>query len=553
MQAWVKTGREQGKTSFAFLEVNDANCPPNVQARIPLCLRSLMRLVTGANNNSADATTDGVAARLNSIKSSGNTKTEPTPGRTLSSVAYLQVSDGSCATTLQVVVDSSMANLKELTPSGSSIVVEGVLKEIPDATKKKVELKVQKILHVGTADPAKYPITKTRLPLEFLRNYVHLRPRTNTISSVARIRNALAYATHTFFQNHGFIYVHTPIITTSHCENAGEAFQVTTLYSEADRLERELKALHHPTEADIQAAKDAVKQKTEDLQELKKNNSDKASIDNALEELNKAKAFLSKLEETTKLKPGLLQKDGKFDYSIDFFSRQAYLTVSGQLHVESFAHGLSSVYTFGPTFRAEISPSRRHLVEHWMVEPEIAFADLEDAMNCAEDLLKFLCQWLVDNCMDDMKFMANQFDKILFDRLRLVTSNSFERITYTEAVDILKKNVKFESTIEWGMDFNVDQERFLVEEVFKKPMIVYNHPKQIKSFSMRLNDDGVTVASMDVLVPKVGVLMSGSQREERYEVLEKRLNELGLPLGHRAFSDCHAILQQNQIFTFHKH
>ncbi|GLJ17654.1 hypothetical protein SUGI_0307600 [Cryptomeria japonica] len=200
---WVKTGREQDKTSFAFLEVNDANCPPNVQARIPPCLRSLMRLVTGANNNSANATTDGVAARLNSIKSSGNTKTEPTPGRTLSSVAYLQVSDGSCATTLQVVVDSSMANLKELTPSGSSIVVEGVMKEIPDATKKKVELKVQKILHVGTADPAKYPITKTRLPLEFLRNYVHLRPRTNTISSVARIRNALAYATHTFFQIHG--------------------------------------------------------------------------------------------------------------------------------------------------------------------------------------------------------------------------------------------------------------------------------------------------------------------------------------------------------------
>lgn len=499
-----------------------------MQARIPLCLRSLMRLVTGTNNG-ADGTTDGGAARLNYNKPSGSVKAEPTPGRTISGVAYLQVSDGSCATTMQVVVDSSIANLKELTPSGTSIVVEGVLKEIPEGTKKKVELKVQKILHVGTADPAKYPIAKTRLPLEFLRNYVHLRPRTNTISSVARIRNALAYATHTFFQNHGFLYVHTPIITTSHCGDRGEAFQVTRLFSEADRMERELKALSHPTEADLQAAKDDVRKKTDDLQELKKNNSDKASIDNALEDLNKAKAFLSKLEETIKLKPGLLQKDGKFDYSTDFFSRQAYLTVSGQLHVESYACGLSSVYTFGPTFRAESTPSRRDISEHWMIEPEIAFADLEDAMNCAEDLLKFLCQWLVDNCMDDMKFMTNQFDKSLFDRLRLVTSNSFERITYTEAVDLLKKNAKFERAIEWGMDFTTEQERYLVEEAFKKPVIVYNHPKQIKPFSMRLNDDEVTVASMDVLVPKVGALMGGSQREERYEVLEKRLKELGLP------------------------
>ncbi|KAH9305097.1 hypothetical protein KI387_009501, partial [Taxus chinensis] len=532
---WVKSGREQGKTSFAFLEVNDANCPPNVQARIPLCLRSLMRLVTGANNNNSipdgntNTNTSGGAGNVNSIKSSGSMKAEPTPGRTISSVACLQVNDGSCSTNLQVIVDSAVANIKELTPTGTSILVEGVLKLIPEGTKKKIELKVQKVLQVGTVDPAKYPITKTRLPLEFLRNYVHLRPRTNTISSVARIRNALAYATHTFFQNHGFLYVHTPIITTSHSQGAGEAFQVTTLFSEADRVEREMKALNHPTEADLQAAKDAVTQKTEALQELKKKNSDKASIDAALEDLNKGKTFLSKLEETCKLKPGIPQKDGKFDYSRDFFSRQAYLTLSGQLHVESYACALSSVYTFGPTFRAESSQNTRYLAEYWMVEPEIAFADLEDAMNCAEDFLKFLCQWMLDNCLDDMKFMANQFDKTIFDRLRLVASTPFARITYTEAVDLLKKVPKFENKIEWGINFTAQHERCLTEEILKKPVIVYDHPKQVKPFHTRLNDDGKTVASMDVLVPKVGGLMGGSQREERYEVLEKRIEEVGLP------------------------
>eukprot|EP01018_Ginkgo_biloba_P006305 Gb_13621 [translate_table: standard] len=551
---WVKSGREQGKSSYAFLEVNDGSCPADLQVRIPLCLRSLMRLVVGNN------ATNGSAGKVSGGNTNGNVKAEPAPGRTTTSVAYLQINDGSCSSNLQAPknaeilvltcsvkisnLDSSIASLNQLTPRGTSILVEGVLKQPTERKQQKVELKVEKVLQVGTVDPAKYPIGKTRLPLSFLRNYAHLRPRTNTISSVARIRNALAYATHTFFQNHGFLYVHTPIITTTVREGAGDMFQVTTLFSEADKIEREQRAINQPTEADLEAAKASVKEKGEKVQELKSNNSDKPTTDAALAELQKAKDQISKMEERFKLKPCIPLKDGKLDYSQDFFSRQAYLTVSGQLQVESYACALSSVYTFGPTFRADNSHTTRHLAEFWMVEPEMAFADLEDDMNCAEDYVKFLCQWLLDNCFDDMKFMSNMFDKTAIDRLRLVASTPFERITYTEAVELLKKvscqsfscdyneqvtDKKFENQVEWGIDLALEHERYLTEEVFKKPVIVYNYPKDIKSFYMRLNDDGKTVAAMNVLVPKVGELIGGSQREERYEVIDKRIQEKGLP------------------------
>eukprot|EP01018_Ginkgo_biloba_P038957 Gb_01987 [translate_table: standard] len=458
---WVKTGREQGKGTFAFLEVNDGSCPAN----------------------------------------------------------------------LQVLVDCSAASLNQLTPTGTCILVEGELKQPPEGAKQKVELKVEKVLEVGTVDPGKYPIAKTKLPLDFLRSYVHLRPRTNTISAVARIRNALAYATHTFFQNHSFLYVQTPIITTSDCEGAGEMFQVTTLFSEADKIERELKENPPPTEADIEAAKLLAKEKGKRVSDLKTDKADKEAIVAAVSELQKAKDQLSKIEERSKLKPGIAQRDGKIDFSQDFFARQAFLTVSGQLQVETYACALSSVYTFGPTFRAENSHTSRHLAEFWMVEPEIAFADIEDDMNCAEDYVKFLCQWLLDNCLDDMKFMSNMFDKTAIDRLRLVASTSFARITYTEAVELLEKvtDKKFENKVEWGIDLASEHERYLTEEIFKKPVIVYNYPKQIKAFYMRINDDGKTVAAMDVLVPKVGELIGGSQREERYEVIEKRIQEMGLP------------------------
>ncbi|KAL5976736.1 Asparagine--tRNA ligase, cytoplasmic 1 [Asimina triloba] len=506
---WVKTGREQGKGSFAFLELNDGSCPAN----------------------------------------------------------------------LQVIVDASVAPLSQLIPTGTCVLVEGELKKPPEGTKQAVELKVEKVIDVGTVDPAKYPLPKTRLSLEFLRDVVHLRPRTNTISAVARIRNALAFATHTFFQKNGFLYIHTPIITTSDCEGAGEMFQVTSLLSDAEKVEKELKQNPPPSEAELEAAKLLVKERGGEVSQLKTAKASKEEITAAVAELNKAKENVSKLEERSKLKPGIPQKDGKVDYSQDFFARQAFLTVSGQLQVETFACGLSSVYTFGPTFRAEHSHTSRHLSEFWMVEPEIAFAELEtvslflelafslvyaanllrrlflchchacmrlwvnvswvvfyhwnvDDMNCAEAYVKFLCQWLLDHCIDDMEFMVKNFDKTAIDRLKLVSSSPFERISYTKAVELLEnvKEKKFENKVEWGIDLASEHERYLTEVVFKKPVIVYNYPKKIKAFYMRLNDDLKTVAAMDVLVPKVGELIGGSQREERYDVIKQRILEMELPL-----------------------
>ncbi|KAF9602657.1 hypothetical protein IFM89_030545 [Coptis chinensis] len=446
------------------------------------------------------------------------------------SFAFLEVNDGSCPTSLQVIVNSSVTCLSTLVQTGTCVYVEGVLTKTPQGTKQKVELKVDKLLHVGPVDSATYPIPKTKLTLERLRDFVHMRPRTNTISAVARIRNALAYATHTFFQMHN-LYVHTPIITTSDCEGAGEMFQVTALFSDADKVDKELKQKPPPSEADIEAAKKLVSEKGEAVKSAK---AKKEDITDLVTELKKAKDDLTRLEERFKLKPGLPEKDGKIDYTRDFFARQAFLTVSGQLQVETFACALSNVYTFGPTFRAEHSHTSRHLAEFWMVEPEIAFADLEDDMNCAEEYVKFLCKWLLEHCRDDMEFMVKNFDKTAIDRLEMVSSTPFERITYTRAIELLKdvdaKVKTFEKKVEWGIDLASEHERYLTEVMFKKPVIVYNYPKDFKAFYMRLNDDLRTVAAMDVLVPKVGELIGGSQREERYEVIEKRILDSGLPL-----------------------
>lgn len=448
--------------------------------------------------------------------------------------AFLELNDGSCAGNLQVIVDADKGDLGQLVPTGTCVVVDGVLKLPPAGAKQKVELRVEKVVHLGPVDPAKYPLPKTRLTLEFLRDVVHMRSRTNTISAVARIRNALAYATHTFFQKHGFLYVHTPIITTSDCEGAGEMFQVTTLISEGEKLERELIENPPPSEADIEAAKLIVKEKGDAVSELKSAKASKEQIGAAVAELKRAKENVLKLEERSKLQPGIPKKDGQIDYTRDFFARQAFLTVSGQLQVESYACALSSVYTFGPTFRAENSHTSRHLAEFWMVEPELAFAELKDDMNCAEAYVKFLCQWLLDNCLDDMEFICRQFDKTCIDRLRMVASTPFVRITYTEAVELLidavKNGKKFDNHVEWGIDLASEHERFLTEVKFQKPVIVYNYPKGIKAFYMRLNDDSKTVAAMDVLVPKVGELIGGSQREERYDVIHSRITEMGLPI-----------------------
>ncbi|XP_065043840.1 asparagine--tRNA ligase, cytoplasmic 3-like [Musa acuminata AAA Group] len=449
------------------------------------------------------------------------------------SFAFLELNDGSCLANLQVIVDAAVHPLTQLVPTGTCVLVEGELKKPPEGAKQSVELKVESVLEVGTVDPAKYPLPKTRkgLTLEFLRDFGHLRARTNTISAVARIRDELAYATHTFFRKNGFRYVHTPIITTSDCEGAGEMFQVTTLFSKAEKEEKELKQSPRPSETDIEAAKLLVKEKGETVSQLKSSKASEEEISASVSELIKAKESLSRLEERFKLKAGIPQKDGKIDYAGDFFGRQAFLTVSGQLQVETYACALGNVYTFGPTFRAENSHTSRHLAEFWMVEPEIAFANLEDDMKYAESYVKFLCQWLLDNCIEDMEFLKT-FDNAAIERLKLVSSSPFERISYTKAVQLLKNvtDKEFENEVEWGIDLASEHERYLTEVLFKKPVIVYNYPKEIKAFYMKLNDDQKTVAAMDVLVPKVGELIGGSQREERLDVLIKRITESGLPL-----------------------
>ncbi|GJP29115.1 hypothetical protein CLOM_g2407 [Closterium sp. NIES-68] len=464
---WVKTGREQGKGTFAFLELNDGSCPAN----------------------------------------------------------------------LQVIVKAEVATLGDLVATGTCVRVEGELKRTPEGTKQLVEVHVSKVLHVGPCDAGVYPIAKTKLSLEYLRSVMHLRPRTNTIAAVARIRNALAFATHTFFQQHGFLYVHTPIVTTNDCEGAGEMFHVTTLIAETERREKALLENPPPSDADVAAAKDAVTAAGGAVKALKEAKASKEEIKAGVAELTKAKEALAALEARSKMRPGLPRKgeDGKgpVDFAADFFARQAFLTVSGQLQVETYACALSSVYTFGPTFRAENSHTTRHLAEFWMVEPEIAFADLEDDMKCAEDYVRFLCQWLLDNCRDDMQFMTKMFDKTALDRLAHVATSPFARVTYTEAIELLQQAIKggkkFENAVEWGIDLASEHERYLAETHFKTPVIVYNYPKEIKAFYMRLNDDDKTVAAMDVLVPGVGELIGGSQREERYDVLVKRLEEMDLP------------------------
>lgn len=511
-------------SELAAANLNDAVSSSSASIKHPFSDHVLVRSILSRPDGGA-----GLAGQH--VRVGGWVKTGREQGK--GAFAFLEVNDGSCAANLQVIVEASVADLSQLVHTGSCVLVDGILKVPPEGAKQKIELRVEKVVHVGPVDPAKYPIPKTKLTLEFLRDRIHFRVRTNTIAAVARIRNALAFATHSFFQENGFLYVHTPIITTSDCEGAGEMFQVTTLINEAEKMEKELSKNPPPTESDVEAAKAVVTEKGAAVAQLKSLKASKNDVGIAVAALKEAKDTLAKLEERSKLKPGIPRKDGKIDYGQDFFARQAFLTVSGQLQVETYACAVSNVYTFGPTFRAENSHTSRHLAEFWMIEPEIAFADLQDDMNCAEAYVKYMCQWLLDKCFDDMELMAKLYDKGCIDRLKMVASTPFERISYTEAVQLLEAAVKdgkkFENKVEWGIDLASEHERYLTEVKFQKPVIVYNYPKGIKAFYMRLNDDLKTVAAMDVLVPKVGELIGGSQREERLEVIQQRIAEMELP------------------------
>ncbi|KAK9838840.1 hypothetical protein WJX74_004282 [Apatococcus lobatus] len=463
--------------------------------------------------------------------------------------AFLEINDGSTFTNLQVMVTKEAAEahggLKALVPTGTSILVKGTVEKPPEGAKQTVEVKVLEILHLGqiAASAKAYPLAKKKQTMEFLREKMHLRARTNTIGAIARIRNALAFATHDFFQQHGFLYVHTPLITASDCEGAGEMFQVTTLLSKADEVAAEA----NKPAADLDRLREAASQQGASVKQAKEAataQKDNAELQQAVlqqvDALKKAKADLQKAEKQQQERAGLVGglprlPDGSIDYAKDFFSKKAFMTVSGQLNGEYYACALSSIYTFGPTFRAEDSHTSRHLAEFWMIEPEIAYCQLDDCMHCAEDYVRHCCNYLLERSRGDLKFIVEQIDKTAIQRLEHVAKTSFKRLSYTEAVEILEdairtKKKKFEFKVSWGVDLSSEHERYLTEEVFKQPVIVYNYPKEIKAFYMRANDDGKTVAAMDVLVPKVGELIGGSQREERLEVLEERLKASGMPL-----------------------
>jgi asparaginyl-tRNA synthetase len=380
-------------------------------------------------------------------------------------VGFIALNDGSTINNIQIVVDIEKFGEDFLRPitTGACINVNGVL-VASQGQGQAVEIQAEEIEIYGTADPETYPLQKKGHSLEFLREIAHLRPRTNTFSAVLRIRHAMAYAIHKYFNEKGFFYMHTPIITASDCEGAGQMFQVTTL----------------------------------DLKNTPKT------------------------------------PQGEVDFSDDFFGKPANLTVSGQLEGELAAMALGAIYTFGPTFRAENSNTPRHLAEFWMIEPEVAFNELEENMDLAEDFLKYLVQYALDNCKDDLAFLNQMWDKELLDRLNFVVNNNFVRLSYTEGVAILEAAVagghKFEFPVSWGTDLQSEHERYLVETHFKCPVILINYPKEIKAFYMKQNEDGKTVRAMDVLFPRIGEIIGGSQREDNYDKLKARIEEMDIPI-----------------------
>ena len=375
-------------------------------------------------------------------------------------IGFIELTDGSCFKSLQVVFQADkLENYTEIAKAGTytSLEVKGRIVLTPQA-KQPFEVNADEITILGSC-PSDYPLQKKRHSVEFLRTMPHLRPRTNTFSAAFRVRSAAAYAIHRFFQEQGFVYVHTPIFTGSDCEGAGEMFRVTTL----------------------------------DLNNVPKT------------------------------------EDGQVDFSQDFFKRSTQLTVSGQLEAEAMALAFGKVYTFGPTFRAEESYTPRHAAEFWMIEPEMAFADLNDYMNTAEAMTKYVIRYVLDTRPDEMAFFYQFFDKGLIERLELVANSDFGRITYTDAVELLKQhNDEFQYKVDWGTDIQTEHERYITEQVFHKPVFVTDYPKEIKSFYMRANEDGRTVAAADMLVPGIGELIGGSQREERLDVLEQRMAEIGM-------------------------
>ncbi|XP_042459416.1 asparagine--tRNA ligase, cytoplasmic 2-like [Zingiber officinale] len=464
---WVKSRKDRPEVAHdpsaaVPLQAEDASCIEALLQHLPL-LRPLVRILLG---------------RLSAATA---TEAKPNAGPV---TALLRINDGSTSSNLQVVMDSSMSLPGQVIHVGACILVEGVLQNASAPKGHAVELKAERILHIGIADSQQYPLAKPKFSLEFLRTLPHLRPRSVTVGSIARIRGAVTLASHEFFKKNGFIHVHMPILNST-----------DTSYElglrEANRLD---------------TVKSAIREKSKRIKEMPRSDSNKETLLVAEQDLEKTKELAVLLEKS--------QRD---------------LTVSAGLHLESYACALSSVYTIGPVFRAD-EPRAKRLTEMWMVEVELAFAELEDAMNCAEDYLKFLCQSLVDTSGSDLKYVSKTKDKECTERIRALVSSSFERITYSQALEIVDKvkDRTFRDKVSWGESLSEEHERYLVDDIFKKAVIVYEHPKELKPFYARVRDDGRTTSTFDIIVPKIGVLLRGSQKEERLDVLNKRIGDLGL-------------------------
>nr|GLL33288.1 asparagine--tRNA ligase, cytoplasmic 2 [Ipomoea trifida] len=454
---WVKSSREIRKDPEPApapedVGTKDVSCVEVLQSRIPL-IRSIMKVFGGGDFR--------VREKLES-----SVQKLPQP-----SVSFLQLSDGSCVQSLQVVVDSELARPCQVMPTGTCI-----LAEEPGSDRK--------------------------------------------VASVMRIRSALTQATHSFFQDNEFLFVQVPVITSTVFEECSKKFLVSAVLPKDGSTDG----------ISLEAIKASINEKSKQIEELRRSGSNKEAVVAAIQDLKKTTELVSKLEAKGKPKLGSLLEEDKFDLCQDFFSSQMYLTVSGRLHLESQACALGNVYTYGPRFRAEKSESKKSLIEMWMFETEIAFSALEDAMECAEDLLKFVCKYVLEKSTEDVNFLSKRVDKTIVENLQFMTSGSLEKISYTEAVEILKQvtEKKFESNIEWGVPLSDEHTSYLVDEIYKRPVIIYNHPKEAKPFYVRLNDDAKTVAAFDLLLPKVGILVRGSQSEERLNILSSRIEELGL-------------------------
>lgn len=491
---------------------SDVSCVEILQSRIPF-LRTIVKVLGGSSSNNP------LRERLDAVF-------KPAPPST----AFLKVSDGSCAASLQVLVESSVVPPCQLLHTGTSITVEGVLQQSSVQGKNVIELKVDKVLHIGTVDYSKYPLSKKRVPIDKLRECFHIRARTTTVGSVMRIRSTLTFGAHTFCHNHGFLSVQVPIVTTTDCNGFSEKYKVTGLFDKAGQKE-EPQAIAEIEGVSLEAIKAAAKEKSSLVEELKRTDSNKEALAAAVQDLRKTNELASQLEAREKSKPKTSQKRDNVKSSESSSSSETYLTVSGRLHLESYACALGNVYSFGPRFRADKGESPKHVPEMLMFEVEMAFTQLEEAMNCADDFFKFLCKWVLENCPEDMKFVTERIDRNRIDRLQSVISSSFERISYDEALNILNKvtDTKVETKLQWGAALTEEDLSHLSEEIYKKPVIVYNYPKAAKPFYVRLNDDGKTVAAFDMIVPKIGKLISGSQNEERIHILSTRIKDLGLP------------------------